>query len=377
MADRSTWELVPFPFWTATAFLFGCIVGSFLNVCIHRLPRGESIVHPPSHCPHCGYSIPWYLNIPLITWLWLGGKCAHCKAGISARYFLVELLTGAAFAACWIKFSPVSGHLSPVLPLAYCLMISGLIAATFIDFEHLIIPDQFTFGGMVAGLFISFLVPAMHLSLSPGFPRFTSPGAALRDSIVGMAVGAGLIYAIVRLGKLFLGRYKINLPPGSRVVFTETAVVLPDGECPYEDLFYRKSDAIEMQASHVELIDRCHVAAAVRLTADRLEVGGDTYAPEKVPWLEATAEWIVLPREAMGPADVTFMAAIGAFLGWPAVIFSFMASCFLGSLVGCTLIFLDKKDWSSRIPYGPYIAVGAVIWMFGGYHWLPLVLPLR
>ena len=87
MADPKTWEALPFHFWTVTAFVFGSIVGSFLNVCIHRMPIGESIVSPPSHCPHCRYSIPWYLNIPLFTWLWLGGRCANCKAPISPRYF--------------------------------------------------------------------------------------------------------------------------------------------------------------------------------------------------------------------------------------------------------------------------------------------------
>ena len=75
-------------------FLLGCIVGSFLNVVIHRLPREMSILHPPSHCPQCGYSIPWYRNLPLITWLWQRGKCAECRKPIPIRYFLVELLTG-------------------------------------------------------------------------------------------------------------------------------------------------------------------------------------------------------------------------------------------------------------------------------------------
>ena len=87
MFDADTWARVPFHFWSLAFFMFGCIVGSFLNVCIHRMPRGESIVSPPSHCPHCNYSIPWYLNIPLVTWLWLGGKCRNCGAPIAVRYF--------------------------------------------------------------------------------------------------------------------------------------------------------------------------------------------------------------------------------------------------------------------------------------------------
>src|SRR5580692_9061073 len=105
--DSANWAM-PFHFWSGVFFVLGCVVGSFLNVVIYRLPLGQSIVSPPSHCPHCNYSIPWYLNIPLVTWLYLGGKCANCRAPISIRYFLVELLTGAAFLCCWLY----AGHYS-------------------------------------------------------------------------------------------------------------------------------------------------------------------------------------------------------------------------------------------------------------------------
>ena len=83
--DPKVLAQVPFHFWTTVIFVFGCVVGSFLNVCIYRMPRGESIVHPPSHCPHCNYSIPWYLNSPLFTWVFLRGRCANCRAPISVR----------------------------------------------------------------------------------------------------------------------------------------------------------------------------------------------------------------------------------------------------------------------------------------------------
>ena len=95
--DAGNWGAVPFHFWTLVFFVFGTIVGSFLNVCIHRLPLGESIVSPKSHCPHCKYSIPWYLNIPIATWIWVRGRCRNCGEPISARYFAVELLTGLMF----------------------------------------------------------------------------------------------------------------------------------------------------------------------------------------------------------------------------------------------------------------------------------------
>ena len=217
MFDPKIWGQVPFHFWTLCFFVFGSVVGSFLNVCIYRLPRGESVVHPASHCPHCGYSIPWHLNIPLVTWLWLRARCAHCGRPISIRYFLVELLTGTVFALCWLRFGPAWAGQAMV----YCLFIAGLIAATFIDFEHFIIPDEITVGGMVAGFLLAFFVPGTH-----------------------------------------------------------------------------------------------------------------------------------------------------RLLGWPAVVFSLAFSSVIGSIVGVTLILTRKRDWSSRLPYGPYIALAAVIWIFGGWVWV-------
>jgi leader peptidase (prepilin peptidase) / N-methyltransferase len=361
MFDAKIWALVPFQFWTLCFFVFGCVAGSFLNVCIHRMPREESIVRPPSHCPHCGYSIPWYLNIPLVTWCWLRGQCANCQAPISARYFLVELLTGLVFAGCWLRF----GHSHPLVALVYCVMIAGLIAATFIDFEHFIIPDEITFGGMAAGFCAAFLVPASHLD-SLYFRPMRASGPAMVDSLIGMAVGGAVVYGMLRFGKLLFGRYRVLLPPATRIFFTETAVKLPDREIAYEELFYRSGDAIRLQARSVELIDRCYLNVAVRLQPERLQIGEDTFEPEKVLQMEAVTDQIVLPREAMGLGDVKFMAAIGAFLGWPGVLFSLALSAVIGSLVCIPLILANKKSWSSRIPYGPYIAAAAVIWVFDG-----------
>src|SRR5690348_17226665 len=186
--DPHVWARVPFHFWSLVFFVFGCIVGSFLNVCIHRMPLGQSIVSPPSHCPHCKYSIPWYLNIPLVTWLWLRGKCRNCGAPISARYFFVELLTGVTFLACWNVF----GRQSAALALVYCLFLAGLIVATFIDLEHFIIPDEITIGGMGAGFVISIFLWRLHDQ--------DNLVGSVRESLLGLGAGAGLIYAILRIG---------------------------------------------------------------------------------------------------------------------------------------------------------------------------------
>jgi leader peptidase (prepilin peptidase)/N-methyltransferase len=238
------------------------------------------------------------------------------------------------------------------------LFLAGLIAATFIDFEHFIIPDEITIGGMIVGFLCSFLVPALH-----GEVAMTR---SMRESLIGMAVGAGLIYAIVRLGKLLFGRQKLALPADTKIIFSETAVLFADKEIPYEELFYRQSDVITLRARTLELVDRCYADVQVRLSPSRLQIGEETINPEDVPHMEAVSEQIVLPREAMGLGDVKFMGAIGAFLGWKAVIFSLMLSSVIGSVVGLALIILRKRAWSSRLPYGPYIAIAAVVWVFFG-----------
>ncbi len=350
--DPRNWSPVPFHFWSLVFFMLGCIVGSFLNVCIHRMPLGMSVVSPPSHCPNCKYSIPWFLNVPLATWLSLGGKCKNCGAPISPRYFLVELLTGIAFLSCWLVF----GKQSAALALVYSLFLAGMIAATFIDFEHFIIPDEITIGGIVVGFACSVFVPALH--------RAESLTTAMIRAVLGILVGAGVIYGILRLGKLLFGRQRVELPENTRILFSETAVHLPDKDIPYEELFYRQSDVIVMHASTLELIDRCYKDVTVRLSPRRLLIGDEELNPEQVPHMEAACGEITLPREAMGFGDVKFMAAIGAFLGWPAVVFSLLASSLIGSLVGVSLILMGRREWSSRLPYGPYIAAGAVIYLF-------------
>ncbi len=436
-----TWELLPFHFWSVCFFVLGCIVGSFLNVCIHRMPLGLSIISPPSHCPHCKYSIPWYLNVPLVTWLVLRGRCKNCGAPISPRYFIVELLTGIAFLGSWLKFGNFMNPL-PSIPLAlvYALFLAGLIVATFIDFEHLIIPDEITFGGIAVGLLLSFLLPELQ-KLGPFDPTPLHRYGLLR-SFVGAVVGAGIIYAIVRVGKLAFGRQRIKLPEGTKILFSETALHLPDREISYDELFYRKSDAIVVRARTVELVDRGYKEVTVRLSPVLLEIraaadlsttsrllqrlnprpvpaaspspgepgyldyinkvviprqpdghsptaadagengvapgqqagkGGEKISPDDVPFMECVSEEIVLPREAMGLGDVKFMSAIGAFIGWQGVIFSLMVSSMIGAAWGLLMIVFRRREFSSRMPYGPYIAMAAVVWVFIGKKYFMLL----
>lgn len=352
--DGELWAEVPFGFWSAVFFVFGCIVGSFLNVCIHRMPLGQSLVSPPSHCPKCRYSIPWYLNMPLITWLWLRGRCANCKAPISSRYFLVELLTGVLFLSAWLHL----GGSAPGSALAICLLFAGLVVATFIDFEHYIIPDEITLGGMVVGVALSGLIPTLHFQ--------TQPAIALMFSALGVGVGAGSTYAVLRLGKLAFGKYKVSFDKPTRVEFTETAVVIEGEETPFEEIFYRPSDRIELKASKVEALGKTWTDVPVRLSTLKLEIGSDSFDPEKVSHMVVTTERILIPREAMGFGDVKFLGAIGAFIGWQGALFSLLASAVIGAVFGGALIALGKREWSAKLPYGPYIAVAATIWVFCG-----------
>jgi len=345
---------LPFHFWTLFIGIFGAMTGSFLNVVIHRMPRGESIVRPPSHCPSCGHRIPMWQNLPVVSWLMLRGRCASCGGGISARYLGVEVLTGLLFVAAWLRH----GETAPWAAGAACVLLAGFVAATFIDFEHFIIPDEITLGGIGAGLLLSLAAPELH-------GQETLLGS-IRSSGLGIGVGGGVVYLVLRLGKLLFGRERVAVEPGTRVVFHDTGIRLPDREIPFDEVFYRESDTVVLEGRRLELADRCYPTGEVRLSPKSLRLGDEVLEPEAEPYLAAEVESLTLPREAMGLGDVKFMAAIGAFLGWKATLFSLMFSSVLGAVVGLGLIALGRQHWSGRLPYGPYIAVAATGWVFGG-----------
>ncbi|HEV2696988.1 MAG TPA: prepilin peptidase, partial [Terriglobales bacterium] len=146
------------PVTTSGVFALGLIFGSFLNVCIYRLPRGLSVVLPGSACPHCGKAIRFYDNVPVLSWLILRGRCRQCKARITARYAIVELLTGFLFLACYLKFGLTLGMLKCAV-LGFLLL--GLI---FTDAETHLLPDKMTLTGLGIGLVLSVLVPVNDLA---------------------------------------------------------------------------------------------------------------------------------------------------------------------------------------------------------------------
>ncbi|MBF0478628.1 MAG: prepilin peptidase [Candidatus Omnitrophica bacterium] len=177
-------------------FIFGAMVGSFLNVCIVRMPLEQSIVVPRSHCFKCQKMIPWFDNIPLISYWILGGQCRYCKEKFSIIYFLVELLTAVVFYLMYVYFGLSKFY------LPYVFMMSCFIVATFVDFAHRIIPDEISVGGMIFGLIFSFFIPEMHgLQAIAGFDWLIHL-KSLGWSLVGVLAGGGSIYLMGLLGDM-------------------------------------------------------------------------------------------------------------------------------------------------------------------------------
>ncbi|MBO7223456.1 MAG: prepilin peptidase [Kiritimatiellae bacterium] len=278
---------LPLHFWlfaAITAVVFGACVGSFLNVCIYRIPLDQSVVTPRSHCMSCGKLIPWYHNIPVLSYFICRGKCFNCKEPFSFRYAFVELLTALFFVLVVAAYPPIGGHTIlgmtqisfPALVPIYWIFLSGLIVATFVDFDHYIIPDSVSIGGSIAGIIFSFIVPELH-------------GQSIwwQGGLYGIL---GFVAGFVPLQLLRLG-------------FT---------------WYFRKRGRIEQ----------------------------DEYA--------------------MGFGDIKLMGAVGAFLGYQAAGFSILAGAFLGTVIALHLLLCGKRKLLDKIPFGPYLSLGAIIYLFWG-----------
>ncbi len=235
-------------------FIFGAVVGSFLNVCIYRIPAEKSIVSPPSSCPACGHRIRWFENIPMISYLLLRGRCSACRINISPRYPAVEALTGTLFALTfyYFGFSPVT--------IVYLVFVAALVVITFIDLDHQIIPDVISLPGILVGFAGSFLVPWL----------------AWYDSIIGILLGGGSLLAVAWVYEKITG------------------------------------------------------------------------------------------REGMGGGDIKLLAMFGAFLGWQAVFPIVFLASLAGTLIGVPLMLVRKGDTRLAIPFGPFLAFAAVVYLFWG-----------
>jgi leader peptidase (prepilin peptidase)/N-methyltransferase len=258
------------------SFILGSVIGSFLNVCIYRLPREESIVYPPSRCTSCGSGIRFHHNIPVVGYVILKGRCADCDQRIPFRYPLVELISGIALAGAYWKFG-LSAEL-----LFFSVLIFSLIVITFIDLEHMIIPNVITIPGTIIGLIFNALITDWEMSghllgtFSFSLENFLGVlnEVPFLDSVFGLIVGGGLLFLIAFL------------------------------------------------------------YVTIRKT------------------------------EGMGMGDVKLLAMIGAFLGWKGVVFVMLVSSLLGTLTGLSIILYKKGNLRYALPFGPFLSLAAVIYIF-------------
>jgi leader peptidase (prepilin peptidase) / N-methyltransferase len=335
------------------AAAIGAVVGSFLNVCIYRLPRGISLSKPRrSFCPSCERTIPWFENVPVFSWVMLRGKCSACGAKIPFRCLLVECLTAALFVLAWNRYG---------LPLApvYAIFLALLIVAALIDIEHFIIPDEISWGGTAAGLLLSSLFPQMMQTPS----RLEAFGFSLGAAVFGFA----LLWLVVESGKLAFGNKRHHFEKEEPFALKQNgdAVTLQIGTetlC-WEDIFARESDELVLECGTTSIAASSPI---LRFRHDRMIVANQETPLGEVKAITGTLRAIIIPREAMGFGDVKFIAAIGAFLGWKAVVFSLCTASIVGCLAALAGIFLARDRAGARVPFGPFLALGAAIWLFVG-----------
>jgi leader peptidase (prepilin peptidase)/N-methyltransferase len=338
------------------AFVTGAAIGSFLNVGIYRLPREISIREPRrSFCPNCKTQIPWRENIPILSWLLLRGRCAKCGSKIAFRYLGVELLTALLFLAIW-QFFPWK------IALVYWVFVSILLIATFVDLEHFIIPDEITIGGTIAGILASFLVPEL-MGADSGI-------AAVVRSALAAALGYVILWIVLEGGKIAFGKKRVKLDGPTPFNWTrhddDADFIVGEERALWSDYFAREKDRLLLHCDECKIDNRELGPAVLEFHYNRVRAGNDEFVLDTVDQISGVARELEIPREAMGRGDLKFLAAIGAFLGWRGVLFSIFAGSIAGSLVGLATLIIGKRVWSAKLPFGPYLALGAMTWMFFG-----------
>ncbi len=370
-------------------FALGACIGSFLNVVIYRLPRGESIVFPASHCPACGRAIKWCDNIPLLSWVLLRAKCRFCKAKISPRYFLIELLAGVLVAGLYVCYYTIPlreemGDIAETWPMfiAHAALLCGLLAASAVDIELFIVPLPVMWFCAILGVAAAALRPE-----TATMRAITPPVAAASvAAIIGLLLAEGML----RLGWLqqsFLDAEDKPLPDGDDEEAT-VGVTAADGVSPRREIF---RELLYLTPALLLAIGAYTLATRVPAVGDFLGriVGGEGGRVARhvnggmtaifgmlvgvaLIWGIRIFGTLGFGKEAMGMGDVHILAAIGAVLGARAAVLAFFAAPFLGLL--WWLINAPGGKAKRELPYGPWLATAALAVMV---LYDPLMLMLR
>lgn len=340
--------------------LFGACIGSFLNVVIYRSPRGLSLSDPArSFCPRCEKEIPWYLNIPLLSWLVLRGKCASCGGRIPFRYWLVEAATAGLFVAATMYYAQED----LLAQLLLCLWLAMAVVMISIDAERMEVLPKHALLAAAAGLgfaaFAPWLIDGTALEASDG----------LMWSAAGAIAGFILMKAVAFAGKLLFGHRRIrheepapwNLrqcDDGEDIILT-----LPDGPMSWAELFAEPGNRLILEDATL-FIDGAEVpGGTLTFTADSVSTEtGTAYPLEDCDTLSGTFRGLRTSRAAMGSGDAWIMLAIGALCGWEGVVFTLIAASLLGIVGGLA----TKVGRGNPMPFGPYLLAAAILWVFGG-----------
>lgn len=347
---------------TLLAFaLVGLCVGSFLNVVIYRLPRGLNVSKPArSYCPKCESSIPWQKNIPVISWLWLRGKCASCGSRIPVRYLLVEVVTGAFFVACVMVFSPIAAGFA-------ALLMALLVAIIWIDAELMVIPAPLTNIGLLGGLAAAAVTPEL---IDLGSRVSAGWWERCLFSAIGAATGFAALKAVIWLGKLVFGRQHVSYDAAVQWELREPAsddenlAFVIDGErTDWGEIFYRPTDRMFLPDADLIVDGRNIGRGDIEIRAEKISLGERSWDITEIESAGGTATSVTIPREAMGDGDPHLLAMIGAFLGAQSLLLVIMVSCV--TAIGAAIA--GRVGFGKALPYGPFLAVGAMVWLFGGW----------
>lgn len=379
---RLTYEFF-IPLGMIFSFAIGSCIGSFLNVCIWRIPRNENLSHPGSHCPKCNYEIPSYENIPIIAWLLLRGKCKSCREPISPRYIIIEAVTGVIFVLITFRAKSINFPIELLLSL-YFLM-ATFITITFIDLKHLIIPRKITTTGVITGLCLGLAMPYTILTpinhelfaltidqqwMVDKFPKLAEfPRLfALAFSLFGFAVGYGMVWLVVEGGKILFGKQTFKYDEAIEILLNkEGAQAEGDELLPWEDMFDRESDTltvyIEEGTWHTKKQEGSFEKSTLEITHKGLILDGTQYELKDIKEIKLKSCKFIVPREAMGRGDIKMLGMVGIFLGPIGAVFTLMFATFAGCLFGIFAMFLGKMAKGKQMPFGPYLAAAATYWM--------------